>query len=186
MILLEGPDKAGKSTLALHLSEALGLPISPKAVDPDMRSVVDIAHYIETTLAAGFQLKIFDRFAMISGPIYGAALGMVPPNDIFKRGPALLHWLEKLREVKPLVVYCLPPAHVVEENTLRSGTAKELRVWETVYWAYWMKAHQDLAEKTRLVVFHDYTVENPQLVTSWVKKRLEQRQRTVSSTQVHP
>ena len=45
MIILEGPDGAGKTLLAQRLSEELHVPVQPKVVQSDMTSEVDLVDW---------------------------------------------------------------------------------------------------------------------------------------------
>jgi hypothetical protein len=84
MIVLEGPDGGGKSTLLQKLYENTGYKIASKAVTSEGTGVTNIKSYVRGHITQGFQQRLFDRFALISGPIYGSVNFMAPPNDCFQ------------------------------------------------------------------------------------------------------
>jgi hypothetical protein len=170
LIIVEGPDGSGKSMLAKQLSSMLDIPVAEKAVDPEMRAMVDVPSYI--TRALDHPL-IYDRFALISGPIYGALGSMRPPNDIFKDSARFDDWLRAFRNIRPRIIYCLPPLELVKDNVFNvAPQPPEVRkLWEQAYWSYWVKAHQDEADSAVSSMIFDYTRMTPHKAANWLAPR---------------
>src|SRR4051812_422488 len=121
MLIVEGPDGSGKSTLVKRLHRDLGLPIAKKVVSSDTKPKVDLAKWTEESISRGFQFTIFDRYRLISEPIYGPILRN-------RQNPSFidLGWLSdqmwRFYASHPIVIYCLPPLSTVLENVSRAST----------------------------------------------------------------
>lgn len=135
MIIIEGPDGAGKTTLIQRILEDWGeeFTLQPRAVTSEAKSLVPIGQYIETELARGFGPRVYDRFALISSPMY-----LPLPNPTFVDPMTNVDWLRgqynKLDIVDPAIIYCLPPFDVAMEN-VREDVSSEV-MWpyaETIY-----------------------------------------------------
>jgi len=140
MLIVEGPDGAGKTTLALRLSEDLQWPVATRVVGADTQIVggrTELKSWVEENLAQGFQQTIFDRHRLISEPIYGPLFrGELQDgfdDDLWFAGAWNL-----LLAIRPVVVFCLPPLDQVmrnlrddEENVVVRDKAP------IVYWQYW-------------------------------------------------
>lgn len=159
MIIVEGPDGAGKTTLIEYLSKTTGTPQAPRAVSSDAVAQLDIRSYVETQLSQGFRNLLFDRFALISGPIYGAQTGMAHPNEVF----ADLDWVIDMERQfllsRALVVYCLPPLEEVKYNLGKDRASQAVvgsyHNLEVIYWSYRARAALDVARGVGEV--YDYT-----------------------------
>ena len=116
MLIVEGPDGAGKTTLIAQLEADWGLTREPRAVSKDAKSLVPIDDYIETELEKGFGFRLYDRFALISSPQY-----MALPNRTFAGRMTDVDWLSqmhhKFKKIDPVVILCLPPLQTVLRNT---------------------------------------------------------------------
>ena len=106
MIILEGPDNSGKTTLANQLSEALELPILHSGGPCESRADADNRM---NKILSGNQETIWDRVPCISEPIYGITLRDV--NYFYGSG-----WLDRLLETRPLIIFCRPPNHIIFEK----------------------------------------------------------------------
>lgn len=98
-IIVEGPDNAGKSTLVAFLSHQLALPVhhsgGPAKSPEEARE--------RATRFLAMDNVVFDRFPLISEPIYcGAIRGAPDPYE----GSGIE---EKLRLLRPVMIYCRPP-----------------------------------------------------------------------------
>lgn len=159
MIIVEGPDGAGKTTLIGQLQERYGLEVAPRVVTKGAEAMTDLKVWVEQNLAGGFQYRIFDRHRLISEYIYGPLLRK-------KQQPGFtdLTWswmqLDKLyRDVQPFIIYCLPPLEVVAENIYLSGDENKvvLEHIEAMYAAYVHRASLDLIQNSGRVIIWDYT-----------------------------
>lgn len=146
MIIVEGPDGAGKTTLVDHLSHHHQIPVNDRVVGQDTKPLIpDMKHWVELNLRAGPVWKIFDRHRLISEPIYQACMGREAQdgfNDINWMTARML----ELTQIRPFIVYCLPPIDVVQ-NTLEDDMANKSVVDFThlIYPAYVAKAAGDIA-----------------------------------------
>jgi hypothetical protein len=146
MIIVEGPDGAGKTTLVNHLSTKFDLPVNERVVDQDTKPLIpDMKHWVELNLRHGLVWKIFDRHRLISEPIYQCSMGRTVQdgfNDINWMTARML----ELTAIRPFIVYCLPPIDVVQ-NTLEQDVSNTAVVDFThlIYPAYVAKAAGDIA-----------------------------------------
>ncbi len=165
MIILEGPDGAGKTSLAHDLSNYFDLAIAPKVVASDTTPMVDIYDWTNKNLAVGFQHTIFDRHRLISEPIYSVAMG--GDRDLRFWEPAWLGAaLRQFHEIKPIVVWCIPSFGVVNHNVLSDHNNKT--VWlhiEKIWRGY---VHAWLLETYQYQILWDYEKTDPQ----WLRDRI--------------
>jgi hypothetical protein len=160
MIVLEGPDGGGKTTLLAQLQHAAKIKVNPKAVNSDGKGRVPLDEYVETQLGKGWRNLVFDRFALVSGPIYGQYTGMADPNRPF----ADRVWLTRMEALflglRPLIIYCLPSLPVIRTNLLRDPTSAGVvgNNLDGIYYAYQARAARDCAVGVGMV----YDYENPE------------------------
>lgn len=136
MLVVEGPDGAGKTTLVRRLSEYLNWDIAPKVVDHNTISHVDMVQWVEFNVATGLKPIIFDRHRLLSEPIYGPLIRR-------KTEPGFdnLTWLRvmnhRFRSLEPMVIFCLPPfetvAKNVEDDIFNRTVARHIA---PIYWSY--------------------------------------------------
>src|ERR687883_686991 len=91
MIIVEGPDGGGKTTLITKLSDLFDLPIAERVVSKEARAMVDLVQWTERNVSEGSQHTLFDRHRLISEPIYGAIL-----RDRFEPGFDDAKWLHEM------------------------------------------------------------------------------------------
>jgi len=106
MVLIEGMDNTGKSTLASHLREVYRMPIVVSSRYRDIAYLDSWVNWIFAMMAAAEESDIiFDRFPIVSESVYGPILhgGNVLKNH--KKWPLLLRTFAKL---DPVVIYCRP------------------------------------------------------------------------------
>lgn len=116
MIVVEGPDGGGKSTLAGILSKELGLAIAPKLSTPIEGPVANLQ---EATVARlGEQesspTMIHDRFSLISEPIYGWTIRAEVKEGFDEAWYEVA--LRRFMAQDPVIIFCLPDAHHVARN----------------------------------------------------------------------
>lgn len=138
MIILEGPDGAGKTTLMeqIRIDWAGEFIVQPRAVTSDAVSMRPIGEYIEAELSKGFGPRVYDRFALISSPMY-----LPLPNPTFVEPMTNVDWLTaqyyKMGRIDPAVIYCLPPLEVVRKNVLSDLTSEVMWPYiDQVYYNY--------------------------------------------------
>ena len=74
MLIVEGPDGAGKTQLIQRLRLNLQLELMPRVVSSDTEMMVDLQEWVNEDLHAGLKRAIYDRHRLISEPIYGPVL----------------------------------------------------------------------------------------------------------------
>lgn len=117
MIIIEGPDGGGKTTLVKQLSHTLGIPVAPKVVDSDTRAMVDLRQWTDQNLDKGFHRTIYDRHRLISEPIYSSVLSDRQLDERFWEPQWFQAAMTKLIVmIQPIVVYCMPPFATVWNN----------------------------------------------------------------------
>jgi len=124
MIIVEGVDNSGKSTLVNYLASVLDCPVQGSEGPPQYEGEMNdrLARY--SHLPAN---TIFDRHPIISQTIYGT---MRSHHDAFQ--PEWLEWL--YGEIKPTIIYCDPLERGLEghrRNTV--DTDEHLKQIETGY-----------------------------------------------------
>lgn len=145
MIVVEGPDGAGKTQLVEHLARKYDLPIAERVVDKDTNAIGDLKLWTEKNLKAGLQWMIFDRHRLISEPIYAACM-----NRKTHEGFDDIQWLTArmidFTRIHPFIVYCLPPYATVESNL--TDDEDNTAIWgyaENIYNLYLAAAAGDVA-----------------------------------------
>jgi len=99
VIVLEGPDNAGKSTLAQFLSRELGYTIQGSEGPPKGPGEMDqrLERYAKLPTTT-----IFDRHPVVSQPIYCSLRGGDPQFNV-------KHWEQWFyKEAQPTIIYCDP------------------------------------------------------------------------------
>lgn len=161
MIIVEGPDGAGKTNLIRRLENVLGLGVEPRVVSKDAEAMGDLKTWVEKDLASWPRAALYDRHRLISEPIYGPVL-RPKPHPGFED----LDWLTQMqldfRVRGPLVIYCLPPLEVVRANVMTGNDNVVVQNHiDTIYWLYFMQASRD---HTSMV--WDYTSRLPTLLST--------------------
>lgn len=160
MIIVEGPDGAGKTTLIESIVEATGLPVAPRVVSKDAEAMVDLKKWVKDNIAGGFQKMIFDRHRLVSELIYGPILRSKPEPGFDDPEWLHEHLFGLYREVKPFIIYCLPPAQAVWQNVMTDDDNKVFHSNPTavhqIYELYRTKAVTDSLFHSRAFIY-DYT-----------------------------
>lgn len=119
MIIVEGPDGAGKTTLVDQLRFHFGdMPINPRAVGSDTQPLVAIDKWVERNVAGGLQYRLYDRHRLISEPIYGSLLRPDEPAGMFSDMNWLRTMLSEFMKLEPFIVICLPPLELARQRAM--------------------------------------------------------------------
>lgn len=159
MIVVEGPDGAGKSTLIREIQSEFPITLAPRVVSKDAEAMVDLVKWVEEDNAKLGQGVVYDRHRLISEPIYGAIL-----RAQAEPGFDDIDWLERMMRQfyskKPTLIYCLPPREVVKNNVFADRDNSVVRgdsgsVIERIYNLYVARAAVDVG--CRRAYIYDYT-----------------------------
>lgn len=115
MIVVEGPDGAGKSTLVSRLKEDLALEQIPRAVNSDAQYGAPLDRWVEETQARMAEGVICDRHQLISHLMYGPTMRRTLYGD-FQNAQWLANQLERFWGSRPIVIVCLPPLETIKAN----------------------------------------------------------------------
>jgi hypothetical protein len=177
VIIIEGPDGSGKTSLIQKLSSKLGYEIAPKAVGSDAQELTDLRRWVDRSLDGGWQPVLYDRHALISEGIYGPAWnGQV--REPFQDNYWLCLAMARFTLLRPTIIYCLPPVETVVENIRkdphndllypvedeRTAKYKVPKSVGQIYWQYHWRACQEL---TALV--YDYTRDDVNSVVNFIQ-----------------
>lgn len=156
MIVVEGPDGAGKTTLIKQLTEAYDIPIAPRVVTKDAEAMVDLKDWVDNQLEEGFQDVIFDRHRLISETIYGPILRTAQEagfNELSWVGPRL----KRFYELEPIIIYCLPSLETVKRNIARDDDNRVVMDQiEAIYSSYVSRISLDHIFSPGIVKVWDY------------------------------
>lgn len=161
MIIVEGPDGAGKTHLVTRIENDWGITREPKAVTSTAESLLPLGTWVEEELAKGQSFRLYDRFALISSPIYSML-----ENPTFVWPLTEYQWLrnqfQKLKRIDPVIIWCLPPLETVRQNVIREDNSggKILPHIDVIYHQYHAWAARDGYNTSQMV--WDYT--NPDLL----------------------
>lgn len=179
MIVVEGPDGAGKTTFISQLVEATDLPVAERVVAKDTTAMVDLQRWVHENVTKGWHETIYDRHRLISEPIYGPIMRPRLPEPGFDDLSWFYANLEAFYQLKPIVVYCLPPFDVVWENVMKdddnkvfhASGVKVVQIWH----AYMNKACTEFALRKHETWVYDYTSDDPQYYIRHIQRQIEKR-----------
>lgn len=153
MLIVEGPDGSGKTTLIERLERRLNLPREPRAVSHEAKVLTDMAVWTHQELNRGFGNRLYDRFNLISSPFYSML-----PDPTFAGKMLEPEWLreawQKFRQVGPMIIICLPPKEVVIRNV--KADANNLVVQSDIE-TIWNLYHNFAAQYPFISMVWDYT-----------------------------
>lgn len=178
MIIVEGPDGAGKTTLISELVEETGLQVAPRVVSKDTEAMTDLVKWTEENTRAGFQATIFDRHRLISEPIYGPILReQLTPE--FTDPEWFYHQLSALYHCNPFIIYCLPPFQTVMENILSTEDNKFFHgnpyAVQAIWGAYLNKAMTESVHRDRTFIYNYEDSIDVQQVLPFVTARIKEQ-----------
>lgn len=159
-LIIEGPDGAGKTTLVKWLSPIMDVPVARRIsdsikgvqgknlaryVDGDMgqwsNNASTTPHLRAPIFGTPYGSRIYDRYPLISEPIYGLHVRKAPQAEF------MTTWYRdayaKFLEYDPLVIWCLPPYDEVVKHVHPSRDMDG--VWRNIsqlYQAYRIAALQ--------------------------------------------
>jgi hypothetical protein len=173
VIIVEGPDGGGKTTLLKGLEEATSMPVAPRAVNSDGRGLTDLREYVLEHLRQPWRPLLLDRFALISGPIYGAHTGMASPNTPFADAEFLQYAEALLASVRPIIIYCLPPLETVLQNLEHDSESQGVVEDHitAIYYQYVARFARDSA--AGMAMLYDYT--SPKQQFRLIRARIDLR-----------
>lgn len=159
MIIVEGPDGSGKSTLIQGLSLRFNIPVEPRVVDTNGRPLMDLVEWVEKMNKRGFTRSIFDRHRLISNPIYAPIHGRTS-QKAFLNPAWVADQTALLYNQDPYIIYCLPPVKEVRRNVFNSESNAWLRrSISNVYEAYVARAAVDMTLRPIHTKIYDYTTD---------------------------
>lgn len=183
MIIVEGPDGSGKSTLVSILAQKLRLPVANKVVDSQTNAMVDLVKWTEDNVARGFQPTIFDRHRLISEPIYGPILKERQDPKFYDMG-----WLSQqlwlFYGCKPIIIYCLPDIREVRANVAREDTDNSVVAGRiaAIYAAYVNRATLDFTRGVGRL--YNYKTTRLDDLVGWIEMNLQGRVTTDDRVQL--
>lgn len=127
MLIVEGPDGSGKSTLVRALSAEFKLDIEPRACTSEGGPVENLADWVDQDLRSRVMSadppSLHDRYPLISEMIYGPAIrgSLAEGFDDPTRYPL---WLMRLSRIA-VVIWCMPSYQAVSKN-LAKDDAKHM------------------------------------------------------------
>lgn len=119
IVILEGPDGSGKSTLGTYLASQTGRPLlhSPGVTQGELEMKAWVLRMLTSPLRDNF---ILDRFPLISEPIYGPVLR----NEVLipKSHPLHTAW----HRIPTTLIYCRPPTDAIYEAVIAKNESQHL------------------------------------------------------------
>lgn len=109
MIVIEGPDGAGKSTLAEVLSVKFNLPMHERASDSVAGPVDNLFKwaYDDVVSMPDREISVYDRHPLLSEYVYGPIVRSTLPEGFTT---TTAHRLIRMMAASVLVVLCRPPS----------------------------------------------------------------------------
>lgn len=182
MIIVEGLDNSGKSTLAAYLSAELGLPIHHPGGNPKSKE--------EVIERANFALDNHDKYIFDRTPFITEAVYCVLRNED--------SWLADQKELyarfenlQPVLIYCRPPDNYVldmRKHGLKDYDTPEYIEQLTTKHRSLLRIYDMLMRKLPCIAY-DYTSDAPQNLLKRVKYesvRMDDYKNQKSSTDDNP
>ena len=121
IIVLEGADGSGKTTLQKHLIEIGGFDIGPRAVTSEggVKDPGSLVRWVWDDLYSwrtAERMRVYDRYPLVSEYIYGPIIrGDVAPGMLSPFAKEMAAWFVK----HALVIFCMPPLEVVKREVMK-------------------------------------------------------------------
>jgi energy-coupling factor transporter ATP-binding protein EcfA2 len=170
MLIVEGPDGSGKTTLVKVLAETLNWPVAERVVDTETNAMTDLRVWTEHNLQQGFQTTIFDRHRLMSEPILRANAN----ESIWYETGWMEDRFKELYDLEPVVIYCIPPLDVMLRNLEGDPHNKAVLPYaDSIYRGYVAQAASARAADMFACLIYDYTQTDKAQVLDWVKEELK-------------
>jgi hypothetical protein len=178
MIICEGPDGGGKTTLAKAIAEAYELEYMrppPELLSSTTGPGTGLHEWWVEQLRLPekeHRRKVYDRCFFISEAIYQLAQ---VDRDLIVGGHEIWRGIADLWTVGPVVIFCQPPMEVQYSNVIQDGRESlaglNNRHLEKINFMYW--AHYALWQNALFaqVVQYDYTRDSINWILDWVGER---------------
>lgn len=179
MIIVEGPDGSGKSTLVEQIELDWGIKREPRHVTSEAVALSPSGEYIEAELRKGFGFRLYDRFALISSPCYTMLENRTMVWPLID--PVWLRMqYQRLLNIDPVVIWCLPPQQTVRDNLAREDNSggQIMPYFEDIYLNY-VTMYSLLSVHTRSQMIWNYTEPDTLHLAHllrWAKARVEREQ----------
>jgi hypothetical protein len=124
LIVLEGMDGSGKTTLGLGLYEELKLPFV-KTISPVKQGLKEHVrfHFYLFHMAEEMDIVV-DRLSLISHAVYGNAL---LGKNVLEEYSGYDRLIQKFLQTAPLIIYCNPPQLNLDSNPQMSGVKENAK-----------------------------------------------------------
>lgn len=156
MIVVEGPDGGGKTTLIQGITALTGLYPEKRVVDKDTNALVPLRDWVVGDMMSWPRAALYDRHRLISEPIYGPLMRRL--NDGFQDLDWVSESFAKFYSSGPVIIYCLPPYEVVYNNVKRDPDNKAIFPHiKQIYDLYHLQAARDLSLGGFYTLHWDYT-----------------------------
>jgi pantothenate kinase-related protein Tda10 len=179
LIIVEGSDGAGKTTLITHLMKTLNIPKAPRACTSEGGPVDDLHGWTTRTLNDHLRkqrpYEINDRFPLLSEPIYGPLVRGSLRSGFDSSWYS--HAWDALLQLKPAFIFCLPPISEVKRNVDNEDTTQMDGVVfniNAIYWQYYTLFQRMRGEMDQLIIKWDYTESRASQNLKTIEDRLQQ------------
>lgn len=157
MIILEGPDGGGKTTLLKELSDHyFSIPVHDRASEGVSGPVKDLFTWAHKDIGSwrDKQLHFYDRHPLVSEYIYGPVVrGTMDPRF------HTTHLRRRLAQ-RSLVIVCLPPLDAVRASVSAERDMPGVTTHIDAIWHLYASLRASWPS-TSGIVFYDYTEDDP-------------------------
>jgi len=177
MIILEGPDGAGKTTLVKHLQEDFGLAVGLRGTEDRTKlyevTVSDTFRAIRGAFEFGSPPLLWDRLYYSELVYYRYTTGKCAFNHAQQK--LIRHVIQA---IGCPVILCLPPLEVVVNCVLEDDRDEMEGVKTNIHAIYHAYEHMDLGNVLPVqTLVYDYTKDPREIVTTYIENYLAIRQR---------
>lgn len=167
MIIIEGMDNTGKTTLLQELHQALEIPWvkSPGPEHLSGLSKDEWFRWVEASISPDQCCYLFDRHPLISEPIYGKILRGF---DVFEG----TYFKEGFKLANPLIIYCRPP----RERIFHFGNRKQMESvieFKEVLLATYDEFINQLRQDNFDIVIYNYTTMDVKTIITLAHRYLQ-------------